>query len=377
MKVALVHDWLTGMRGGEKCLEVFCELYPDADLFTLVYVPEKISSTIRRMNVRTSWLDRLPAAAKYFRYFLPLFPYTVERWDLSAYDLVLSSSHCVAKGVLAREALHVSYVHTPMRYIWDLHGEYFDRVNGYPGTRAGMSFFRSYLQKWDVQSSKRVDYFVANSANVAARIERCYGRSSHVIYPPVEIERFSTNAKIEPFYLIVSALVPYKRIELAVDAFNALGLPLKIVGGGPLRRRLERRAKANIEFLGWIDDKKVAELYASCQALIYPGEEDFGIAPLEAQASGRPVIAFRRGGALETVVGLGEERSGQSPTGIFFAEQSPASLISAIRAYEHSLDRFEPQLIQAHAAQFSRARFKKEIAAFVELRLRQYNRRAC
>jgi glycosyltransferase involved in cell wall biosynthesis len=371
VKIALIHDWLTGMRGGEKCLEVFCELYPDADLYTLVYVPENVSPVIRRMKVRASWLDRLPAAPHYFRYLLPLFPNTVQRWDLSGYDLIISSSHCVAKGIFPHRALHVAYVHTPMRYVWDVHDAYFAGAGGSFVSRAGLSLIRKYLQKWDVESASRVDFFIANGQNIAAKIERYYGRRAKVICPPVDVDRFFIRREIQDFYLIVSALVPYKRIDIAIDAFNHLQVPLKIVGSGPFRRSLEKQANSNIEFLGWLEDAQLAGLYATCQALIFPGEEDFGIVPVEAQASGRPVIAFRRGGLLETVVGLDESEMGCSPTGVFFAEQNPSSLISAVRLYERNRHRFDPGQIRAHAEQFSRDRFKHEIAAYVDLCLNQ------
>jgi len=372
MKVALIHDWLVGMRGGEKCLEVFCELYPEADLYTLVYDPETISATIRSMNVRASWLNRLPSAQKHFRYLLPLFPHAVEQFDFGAYDLILSSSHCVAKGVFPHRALHLAYTHSPMRYVWDLHDAYLAGANGSFLNRAGLALFRSYLQRWDVRSAARVDSFIANSSNIAAKIERFYGRTAKVIYPPVDVERFHVDHEVRPFYLVVSALVPYKRIDIAVQAFNALELPLKIVGMGPLRRSLQRQAKANIEFVGWLDDVRLAELYAACQAFIFPGEEDFGIAPLEAQASGRPVIAFKRGGVLETVVGLDPSLSAGSPTGIFFDEQNVASLISAVRLFEQNKDRFAADTIRQHASRFGRGRFKREIAEHIEECLRQY-----
>ncbi len=369
MKVALIHDWLTGMRGGENCLEVFCELYPDADLFTLVYAPENVSPTISRMNVQPSWLNRLPAAPKYFRYLLPLFPCAVESFELAGYDLILSSSHCVAKGILPHRSPHVAYVFAPMRYVWDLHDAYVTGRQSLIG-RTGLAVFRSYLQRWDLRSSARVDYFIADSQNIAAKIKRFYGRQAKTIYPPVDIERFYISSHVQPFYLIVSALVPYKRVDIAIEAFNALQLPLKIVGSGPLRRSLERRAESNVKFLGWLDDVRVAELYASCQALIFPGEEDFGIVPLEAQASGRPVIAFKRGGLLETVIGM--EESPSNPTGIFFGEQNAASLIAAVRLYERHRDRFVPDRIRAHARHFARDRFKQEIAEYVDFCMNQH-----
>lgn len=365
MKVALVHDWLTGMRGGEKCLEVFCELFPDADLYTLVYQPERVSSAIRRMNVKTSWIDRLPGARKYFRYLLPLFPKTIESFDLDGYDLILSDSHCVAKGVFPHRALHVAYVHTPMRYIWDMGGAYLAGGASLPA-RAGLALSRAYLRRWDLRSAERIDQFIAISSNVATKIERIYRRSAKVIYPPVDVERFRIAVAPESYYLVVSALVPYKRIDLAVEAFNALKLPLKIAGEGPLRKSLQRRAKTNIEFLGWVADDKLAELYAHCQALIFPGEEDFGITALEAQASGRPVIAFGRGGLLETVIGLDGASAGPDPTGIFFTEQRAASLIAAVELYEKRRGEFHPEALRQHASKFSRERFKQEIAAYVD-----------
>ena len=354
------------MRGGEKCLEVFCELYPEADLYTLVYAPNSISDTIRRMRVHTSWMNRLPSAQEHFRYLLPLFPYAIEQFELGAYDLILSSSHCVAKGVFPHRAFHVAYTYAPMRYVWDLHDAYLAGGGGSTMNRAGLALFRSYLQRWDVRSSARVDAFVAISSNIAAKIERFYARTAKVIYPPVDVDRFAISSNVQPFYLIVSALVPYKRIDLAIEAFNALQLPLKVVGSGPLRRSLEQRAKSNIEFLGWLDDARIAELYASCQALIFPGEEDFGIVPLEAQASGRPVIAFKRGGLLETVIGLEESPSQLNPTGIFFDQQNAASLIAAVRLFERNRERFVPDRIRAHAQRFGRNRFKQEIAQFID-----------
>ena len=372
MKVALIHDWLVGMRGGEKCLEVFCELYPEADVYTLVYAPERISATIRRMNVHTSWLNRLPAAQKHFRYLLPLFPHAVEGFDLGAYDVILSSSHCVAKGVYPHRALHLAYTYTPMRYVWDLHDAYLDGADGAIMNRAGLALCRSYLRRWDVRSSARVDSFIAISANIEAKIDRFYGRTAHVIYPPVDLQRFHIDRELKSFYLIVSALVPYKRIDIAVEAFNALQIPLKIVGTGPLLASLARRAHSNIEFLGWQDEAKLADLYATCQAFIFPGEEDFGIAPLEAQASGRPVIAFKRGGLLETVVGLDGSLPAAHPTGIFFAEQNVDSLVAAVRLFEQNKHRFDPAHIREHAAKFGRDRFKREIAEHVERSLSQY-----
>jgi glycosyltransferase involved in cell wall biosynthesis len=366
VRVALIHDWLVGMRGGEKCLEAFCELFPRADLYTLIYIPEKVSAKIRAMNVRPSWLGRLPGIERLYRYALPLFPTIVERMRVQGYDLVLSSSHCVAKGVFPDGARHVAYVHAPMRYVWDQYRAYFG-PEAPALARAGMALWRSYLQRWDIRSSARVDRFVANSNHVAAKIKKIYGRDAAVIHPPVDIERFFIRETQEPFFLVVSGLVPYKRIDIAIAAFNELGLPLKIAGDGPLRRRLEKQARRNIEFLGWVEGEALAELYASCQALVFPGEEDFGITPLEAQASGRPVIAYGRGGARESVIGLGEPAEPDlPPTGIFFEEQTAGSLIDAVERYRQAKGLFDPQALRARASLFSRERFKERIRNFLE-----------
>ncbi|MGH7851892.1 MAG: glycosyltransferase [Candidatus Binatia bacterium] len=368
MKVALIHDWLTGMRGGEKCLEVFCELFPDADLYTLVYDPDSVSPAIRRMNVKASWINRLPGVRKHFRYFLPLFPQAIESFELGDdYDLILSSSHCVAKGIHPHRALHIAYVHTPMRYIWDMGDAYLAGGTSLLA-RAGLALSRPYLRRWDLTSTRRVDQVIANSNNVAAKIQRIYGRTATVIYPPVNFDKFHLADKLQPYYLIVSALVPYKRIDLAVDAFNAVKLPVKIAGDGPLRRFLQQRAKSNVEFLGWVDDGKLVELYSQCQAVIFPGEEDFGIVPLEAQASGRPVIAYARGGVTESVIAL-EDRDGAKPTGLFFSEATPASLIESLRRYQAVKHLFDPAALRRHAAQFSRVVFKTQMEQFINAKL--------
>jgi glycosyltransferase involved in cell wall biosynthesis len=373
MKVALVHDWLTGMRGGEKCLEVFCEIFPDADLYTLVYDPDAVSLTIKRMNVKSSWIDRLPGKQRYFRYLLPLFPRAIESFELGDYDLILSSSHCVAKGIYPYRALHVAYIYTPMRYIWDMEDAYHAGGTSLP-YRVGLSLCRPYLRRWDLRSAGRVAQFIAISNNIATKINRIYGRSADVIYPPVDIDKFYVADEVQPYYLVVSALVPYKRIDIAVDAFNRLQLTLKIAGDGPLRSFLQRRAKANIEFLERVDDAQLAELYSQCQALIFPGEEDFGIVPLEAQASGRPVIGFKKGGLLETVIGLDGSSSQEYPTGLFFSEQRAESLIAAVELYQKSQGRFRSDRIRQHAAKFSRERFKQETAQYVDACVKQFCR---
>ena len=364
VRVALVHDWLTGMRGGERCLEVFCELFPEADLYTLLHVSGSVSATIERRRIVTSFVQRLPAATHRYRHYLPLFPAAVARFDLAGYDLVLSSSHCVAKGARARRgALHVCYCFTPMRYVWDLYDDYFG-ARAPALARLVMPPVAAALRRWDRRTCARVDRFVAISRHVAARIERCYGRRADVIYPPVDVSRFRLGEGAGEFYLVVSALAPYKRVDLAVLAANRLGIRLVVVGSGTEEARLRVLAGPTVEFLGWQSDAEVAELYARCRALVFPPLEDFGIAPLEAMAAGRPVIAFARGGALETVVPL--DGADEPPTGLFFDAQTPEALVAAIRRFEATAHRFEPKALRARAEQFDRPRFKAQMAKYVE-----------
>ena len=366
MRVALVHDWLTGMRGGERCLEVFCELFPDADLFTLLHVPGSVAPVIERRRIVTSFIQRLPGAATRYRSFLPLFPAAVARFDLSGYDLVLSSSHCVAKGARpAPGALHVCYCFTPMRYVWDLYHDYFGEAGAL--TRALMPPVAAALRRWDRRTSRRVDHFVAISDYVADRIARCYARAADVIYPPVDVGRIPLGEGGGDFYLVVSALAPYKRIDLAIGAAARLGRPLVVVGTGPEEARLRRTAGPGVTFLGWRSDAEVAALYGRCRALLFPGLEDFGIVPLEAMAAGRPVIAFAQGGALETVV---DGDSG--PTGILFRQQTVEGMVEAVRRFEASPQRFEPKALRAHAERFDRERFRDRVAAYLDGRLAEH-----
>ncbi len=361
-RVALVHDWLTGMRGGERCLEVFCELFPDADLYTLLHVPGTVSPTIERRRIVTSFVQRLPGAATRYRSYLPLFPAAVAGFDLSAYDLVLSSSHCVAKGARARPgARHVCYCFTPMRYVWDRYDDYFGAAGAV--TRMLMPPVAAALRRWDRAASRRVDRFVAISCHVAERIRRCYGRDAEVIYPPVDVQRYEiAEDGNSDYYLVVSALAPYKRIDLAIAASARLGRRLVVVGTGPERRQLERLAGPTVEFLDWRDDAEVARLYRGCRALLFPGLEDFGIVPLEAMASGRPVIAFAAGGVLETVAPLGGE---EPPTGVLFHEQTADALAAAMRRFEDEAHRFSPKALRARAEVFDRPRFKERVAALL------------
>ncbi|MBI5238272.1 MAG: glycosyltransferase [Deltaproteobacteria bacterium] len=354
------------MRGGEKVLEALCELFPDADLFTLLHIPGAVSGTIEKRRIKTSFIQSLPLAKKRYRYYLPLFPLAVEGFDLKGYDLVISSSHCAAKGVIpGPDALHISYIHSPMRYVWDMYGEYFGKARGLSGLLIRLS--AHYLRLWDSSSTSRVDFFVANSNHVAKRIMRYYRRDSSVIYPPVDVSRFSIAGRAPgDYYLIVSAFAPYKRLDIAVEAFNMLGKRLIIAGTGQEEKRLKAMAGKNIEFLGWKGDTEVAELYRNCRALVFPGTEDFGITPVEAMACGRPVIAHGKGGALETVRGLNApEGAGNNPTGIFFYEQTARALKDAVEAFEAHMRAFDPRLIRQSAMAFDKAVFKENIGKFI------------
>ena len=359
LRVALVHDWLTGMRGGEKVLEVLCELYPDATLFTLLHNEGAMSATIENMKIQTSFVQNLPFKKDHYRNYLPLFPRAIESFDFAGYDLILSTSHCVAKGAKpVGNTLHICYCFTPMRYVWDQYEEYFGKDRAGIATRTAMKLVAPGLRNWDVKSCSRVHFFIADSENVGRRIERYYARAADVIHAPVNTSLFTPSGKPGDYYLVVSALVPYKRVDLAVDTFNQLGNRLVIVGSGPEAEKLKAKAASNVEFLGWENDETLAKFYANCRALIFPGVEDFGIVPLEAMASGRPVIAFAEGGALETVVG-----SGENPTGVFFHEQSVTSLKNAIKDFESR--QFDSQAIRKHAEKFDRRRFKQRLHDYI------------
>ena len=368
MRVALVHDWLTGMRGGEKVLEELCLLFPEAPLYTLVHVPGSVSSVIEDREIVTSPLSRLPGIGRHYRRFLPLFPRLIERFDLSAFELVVSTSSCVAKGARAAPgARHVSYVHSPMRYVWDRFDDYFGPGRAGTATRAAMAIFREPLRKWDRQSAARVDHLLANSRFVAARIRKYWSREAEVVPAPVDTDLFRpTGEPPGDAWLVVSAFTPYKRVDLALEAARLTGVPLTVVGSGPEEARLRAQAGPDVHFTGWIDDEELARLYASSRGLIFPGVEDFGITPLEAMACGRPVIAFAEGGALETVRGAvwagdPEATGGAQASGLFVREQSAEALADAIRVLERRPGSVTAEACRARAEEFSRPVFRRRL----------------
>jgi glycosyltransferase involved in cell wall biosynthesis len=365
IKVALVHDWLTGQRGGEKVLEVLAEIFPEAPIYTLFHIKGSQAETIEKRDIRTSFLQPLPFLKKRYRYYLPLFPLAVELFDLGEYEWIISSSHCVAKGAIPRpDALHISYVHSPVRYAWNQYFAYFspERLSFF--SRRFIPPVIHRLRIWDESSSSRVDHFVANSENVARRIEKYYRRSAEVIPPPADTDFFRPpdGDPPRPDYLIVSALVPYKRIDLAVEAFNRSGERLTIVGTGPDMRKLKKLARSNIAFLGQVSAEDLRTLYQTAKALLLPGEEDFGITALEAQACGAPVIAYGRGGALESVV--------PGETGVFFSELTAAGLGSALDKFRRL--KFNKSGIRMNAERFSRRAFRERIAAYFDKKWAEY-----
>jgi glycosyltransferase involved in cell wall biosynthesis len=411
-RVVLVHDWLTGMRGGEKCLEPLARRWPAARLLTLLHKRGSVSPEIERLAIRPSLLNRLPRVERYYRYLLPVMPFA-SGWRIADADLVVSLSHCVAKSAQAPKGVpHVSYCFTPMRYAWHMKEAYF-RKAGLVGRvkAAAIERLLSAIREWDRRTAERVTHFVAISRTVQDRIRECYGRDSVIIYPPVDTD-FYTPAAVprEDFYLVVSALAPYKRFDLAIEACTRLGRKLKVIGSGQDARKLRATAGPGVEFLGWQSDEAIRDHLRRAKALLFPGEEDFGIVPLEAQACGCPVIAFGRGGATETVRPLGGmpdttplpplrgdlphkgggvknggplfasplvgevgERSSpgggnflHDPTGVFFEEQTPDAVIAAIELFERNADRFDPRAARRQAVLFRKERFEADLFAHLD-----------
>lgn len=362
MKIALVHDWLPFIGGAERVLINFCELFEGAPIYTSVCNKDNLEGSLKSANIVTSFLQKKQDKEYNHRKLFPYMPAVFESFDLNEFDIVLSSSSCCAKGIVTNpRTMHISYCHSPMRYGWEFYHEYTKNMKGLKKILIG--YFMSAMRVWDNVSSDRVDYYIANSENVAKRIWKHYRRESVVIHPPVRCNLFNISEVDEDYFLIVSRLQEYKRIDLAVEAFNELRLPLVIIGDGPMKQKLESMAEENIKFLGRQPDSVIKDYYSKCRAFIFPGEEDFGITPLEAQASGRPVIAFGKGGALETVI--------NDVTGVLFKEQDIESLKDAIKKFEKL--KFDKASLRNHAKNFDEDIFKLKIKKFINERYVEFN----
>ncbi|MHB9095791.1 MAG: glycosyltransferase [Eubacteriales bacterium] len=361
MKVAIVHDWLTNMGGAERVILALHEIFPDAPVYTMVHNPDRLPPEFAGIDIRTSFIQKLPRAKTKYQTYLPLMPMAAEQFDLSGFDVVISSSHACAKGVITRpETLHICYCYTPMRYAWFLYHEYMrleqiSRIKKYL-----IPPLMNYLRLWDRLAADRVDDFIAISRGVGHRIRKYYRRESAVIFPPVKTDYYTPADSVDDYFLVVSRLVAYKRVDLAVQAFNELGWPLVVIGDGPEMEKLKRAAKPNVKILGRLSDEETRNYYARCKAFIFPGEEDFGITPVEAQASGRPVVAYGAGGALDTVK--------QGITGEFFYPQTAPALVETLRSLD--LAKFDAGIIRRHAQSFDTEKFKKD---FHEYTLKKYN----
>ncbi|MGE3804080.1 MAG: glycosyltransferase [Gemmataceae bacterium] len=366
-RVVLVHDWLTGMRGGEKCLEVVCRHWPDAPLFTLLHEPGALVPAIEERKIHTSWLQKLPGVQRYYRYLLPFMPRAAERWSLPACDLVVSMSHCVAKSARPPEGVpHVCYCFTPMRYAWHMQDAYFEKR----GLKAKLiQRLLASIRAWDKETSSRVSHYVAISKTVQQRIAECYGRDSVVIYPPVDTD-FYTPAAVprDDYYLALSAFAPYKRFDLAIDACNRMKRTLIVIGTGQDMKRLQALAGPTVHFLGWQPDRVLRDHLRRCRALLFPGEEDFGIVPVEAMACGTPVIAYGKGGASETVIGLD---GAAEPTGHLFQKQSVDCLVAALEQFEAMKGSISSTACRRQAERFNKDRFADEILDYLSGVLRE------
>ncbi len=363
MNVVLLHDWLTGFRGGERVLEVFCELFPEAPLYTLIHRPGTTSATIEARKIQSSFLDQMPGVAKHYRKYLPLFPRAADSLKIiEKADLVLSSSHCVIKGVKKPAgSTHISYIHSPMRYLYDQYDAYFGK--GAPLYQQwGARVFKNSLTKWDKDSNQNVDFMIANSLFVQQRIEKYYGRTSDVIHPFVDLIDFEQAPLREKkaFYVVVSAFAPNKRVDLAIKAFNELGLPLVVIGSGQKERELKEIAGPSIEFLGNVSRAVVVQKLQEAKAMIFPGVEDFGITPLEALTAGTPVIAYKKGGVLETL---------NENVAVFFEEADVDSLIAAVKGFEAR--KFEQKILKARARDFSKEIFKEKMKTYIEQKVQK------
>lgn len=368
MKKALVHDWFVVAAGAEKCVQSFTNIWSDFDVYSLVdfFNQTDRNNILKGKQAKTTFIQSLPWAGKKYRNYLPLFPFAIEQFDLRDYNLVLSSSHAVAKGVLTHSGqLHISYVHTPIRYAWDLYHQYM-RESGLDKGIKGLiaRYLLHKIRLWDATAANRVDHYLANSNYIARRIKKVYGKDADVIYPPVDVDKFTIKTDKEEFYLTASRMVPYKKIDLIVEAFSQTDKKLVVIGTGPDLNKIKAKAGKNIELLGFQSDEVLLDHMQRAKAFVFAAEEDFGIIPVEAQACGTPVICFGRGGAKETVV--------DGTTGVHFHEQSVASLIEALKAFEKVCDQFDPEKIRQNALRFSKQRFENEIKSYVETKYREF-----
>ncbi|SFM12810.1 Glycosyltransferase involved in cell wall bisynthesis [Paenibacillus sp. 1_12] len=362
MKIAIVHDYLNQYGGAERVLECFLDLFPNAPVYTMLTDLSKMPARFAQVDIRNSYIHSIPFSKKHYKKMLSLFPTAVEQFDLREYDVILSSSSAFAKGVITNpNQIHICYCYTPMRYVWDLYHQYIQEDVTNPIFRTLLPFVLHKIRMWDLITAQRVDHFIADSKSISRRIAKYYGRESDVIYPPVSYDNFKQAENTEEFFLIVSRMIPYKRIDIAIEAFNKLKKPLVIIGDGYDRKRLESLAGDTITFMGRQPDEVIVEYYSKCKGFILAGEEDFGITPLEAQSSGRPVIAFGKGGALETVV--------ENETGVFFYESTADSIIEAVRKFESIA--FDSSVIRKHAHGFNETRFKEEILKYIQMAIHQ------
>lgn len=368
LRVAIVHHWFIRRGGGERVVERLAELFPQADLYSPLVAKSALGPVLQNRPPRQSFLRYIPGARRWHRLLLPLYPLALEQFDLRNYDLVITSESGPAKGVLtSARTCHICYCHTPMRYIWDMYQDYRDKMPLGPIGRGAFALGAHYLRQWDRAAADRVDYFLASSRNSANRIHKCYRRDAQVVYPPVEINKFTPSADHDDYYLFVGRLVGYKRADLAVQACNKLARPLRIIGEGEELTRLRREAGPTVRFLGALDDGEVRNHYRRCRALIFPGEEDIGLTPIEAQASGKPVIAFGQGGALETVNGLAPNgKFTGEQTGVFFDDPTPESLSGAIQRFEKLEHHFLPEAARRQAARFSADSFRENFLQAIQ-----------
>jgi len=359
MKKALIHEWFTSYAGSEKCVESFTNIWDDFEVYSLIdFLSDEDRKTILKgKKVNTSFVQNLPKSKTKYRNYLPLFPLAVEQFDLSEYDVILSSSHAVAKGVLTHSnQLHISYVHTPIRYAWDLYHQYLRESGLDKGFKGALAkYFLYKIRMWDVSTINRVDYYIANSKYIARRIKKVYGKESTVIYPPVDVEKFELCQEKEEYYFTMSRMVPYKKIDLIVETFSKTNKKLIVAGTGPDMEKIKSFAGDNVEFVGFVSDEEAINYMQKAKCFVFAAEEDFGIVPVEAQACGTPVICLSKGGTKETVI--------DSITGVHFDEQIVDSLLDAINKFETL--KFNPVEIREHSLKFSKKRFEKEIEEFV------------